>query len=50
MTVEYNYATGIATLSDWLKGLAPVFEPMRSKTNRTFAHCLAHVIFQRFEL
>ena len=28
MTVESNYA--IATLSDWLKRLAPVFQPMRS--------------------
>ena len=37
MTVESNYVTAIATLSDWLKRLAPVFQPMRSKTktNRT---------------
>ena len=37
MTVESNHATAIATLSDWLKRLAPVFQPMRSKTktNRT---------------
>jgi len=37
MTVESNYVIGIATLSDWLKRLAPVFQPMRSKikTNRT---------------
>ena len=37
MTVENNYAIAIATLSDWLKSLAPVFQPMRSKieTNRT---------------
>ena len=33
MSVEINYA--IATLSDWLKNLAPVFQPMKSKTNRT---------------
>ena len=32
MTVESNYAIAIATLSDWLKRLAPVFQPMRSKT------------------
>ena len=40
MTVESNYVIAIATLSDWLKRLAPVFQPMRSKTetNRTM-HC-----------
>ena len=37
MTVESNYVIAIATLSDWLKRAAPVFQPMRSKakTNRT---------------
>ena len=37
MTVESNYLIAIATLSDWLKRVAPVFKPMRSKTkiNRT---------------
>ena len=37
MTVESNYMIAIATLSDWLKRLAPVFQPMRRKpkTNRT---------------
>ena len=37
MTVESNYVIAIAVLSDWLKRLAPVFQPMRSKTktNRT---------------
>ena len=30
MTVESNYSITIATLSDW-----PVFQPMKSKTNRT---------------
>ena len=37
MTVESNYVIAIATLSDWLKRLAPVFQPMRikTKTNRT---------------
>ena len=36
MTVESNYVIAIATLSDWLKRLAPVFQPMRikTKTNR----------------
>ena len=32
MTVESNYAIAIGTLSDWLKRLAPVFQPMRSTT------------------
>ena len=32
MIVESNYAIAIATLSDWLKRLAPGFQPMRSKT------------------
>ena len=37
MTVESNYAIAIATLSDWLRTLALVFQPMRSETkiNRT---------------
>ena len=32
MTVESNYVIAIATLNDWLKRLAPVFQPMRRKT------------------
>ena len=32
MTVESNYVIAIATLSDWLDRLAPVFQPTRSKT------------------
>ena len=37
MTVESNYVIAIATFSDWLKRLAPVFQPMisKTKTNRT---------------
>ena len=37
MTVEIDYVIAIAMLSDWLKKLAPVFQPMRgkTKTNRT---------------
>ena len=31
MTVESNYAIKIATLSDWFKNLAPVYQPMRKK-------------------
>ena len=33
MTVESNYVIAIATLRDWLKRLAPVFQPMRIKTS-----------------
>ena len=32
MSVESNYAIAITMLSDWLKNLGPVFQPMRSKT------------------
>jgi len=32
MSVESNYVIAIATPSDWLKRLASVFQPMRSKT------------------
>ena len=44
MTVESSYMIAIATLSDWLKRLAPVFQPMRikTKTNRTM-----YVLFSR---
>ena len=37
MTVESNDAIEIATLSNWPKNLAPLFQPVRSKTktNRT---------------
>ena len=45
MTVESNYVTTIATLSDWRKRLVPVFQPMRSKTNGTM-HAW---FFPRFE-
>ena len=38
MTVESNYVIAIATLSDWLKRLAPVFQPMRRNT-KTIAPC-----------
>ena len=43
MTVESNYviaiAIAIAMLSDWLKRVAPVFQPMRSKTK---TNCTMH--------
>ena len=47
MTVESNYAIMIATLSDWFKSPAQVFQPIRSKTkiNRT----LYARFFPRFE-
>ena len=32
MAVESDRAIAIATLSDWIKNLAPDFQPMRSKT------------------
>ena len=47
MTVESNYVIAIATLSDWLKRLAPVFQPMRSKTKPNRTMCAS--FFLRFE-
>ena len=49
MTMESNYAITIATLSDWPKYFAPVFQPMTSKTKtvpmapctRDFSHTLS---------
>ena len=35
MIVESSYVIAIATLSGLLKRVAPVFQPLRSKTNRT---------------
>ena len=37
MNVEIDCVIAIAMLSDWLKKLVPVFQPMRgkTKTNRT---------------
>ena len=37
MAVESNGAIALVSLSDWLKNLAPVFQPVRRKTkaNRT---------------
>ena len=32
MTVKRNYAIAIATLDDWFKYVAPVYQPMRRKT------------------
>ena len=52
MTVASNYVIAIATLSDWLKRLAPVFQPMKAKPKpiapctRDFSRALSelHVI------
>ena len=45
MTVENSKAIAIATLSDWLKTLVPLFRAIRSKTNTT----LYARFFPRFE-
>ena len=50
-TVESNCAIAVATLADWLKNFAPVFQSMRSKskTNRTLdARLFPH--FVEFEV
>ena len=39
MTVESNYAITIATLNDWFKSLAPVFQLIRSKTKTNWTLC-----------
>ena len=44
MTRESNYA--IATVSDWLKNLAPVFQP-NEKQNQNQSH-LVRAIFTAF--
>ena len=49
MTVKSNYVIAIATLCDWLKNLAPVFQPMRSKT-KSKTNCTFYAPpFSRFE-
>ena len=35
MTVETNYAITIATFSDWLKDLVPIFQPSKIESSRT---------------
>ena len=47
MTVESNDVIAIATLSDWLKRLAPVFQPIRSKTKTNYTMYAS--FFPRFE-
>ena len=46
MTVESNYVIVIAMLSDWLKRLMPVFQPMRCKTKTNRTICM-YVWFSR---
>ena len=44
MTVESNYVIAIATLSDWVKRVAPVFQPMKSKPcTRDFSRALSEL-------
>ena len=42
MTVESNYVIAIGTLRDWLKRLAPVFQPMRIKTKNNVPYLLVY--------
>ena len=41
MAVESSYAIAIATLRDWFKNLAQVYQPLRrkTKTNRDLHDC-----------
>ena len=36
ITVESNKPIAIATLGDWFKNLAPVYQPMRRKTRTNY--------------
>ena len=47
MTVERNSATAIATLSNWIKDLAPIFQQMRGET-KTYPTLYAR-FFPRFK-
>ena len=42
MTVESNYVIAIGTLRDWLKRLAPVFQPMRIKSKNNVPYLLVY--------
>ena len=44
---NYAIAIAIATLSHWLKDLAPIFQPMRSKTETSGTLCPRFLL--RFE-
>ena len=43
MAVESNYVIAVATLSDWLENLTPVFQAMRAKTKTK------RTLYARFE-
>ena len=47
MTVISSQAIAISTLSDWVKNLMPVFQPLRSKTKTN--RSLYAQFFLRFE-
>ena len=47
-TVERNHESAIATLSNWFKNLAPVFEPMKIKTKTKTNRILYAWFFPRF--
>mgnify|MGYP000061351637 CR=1 FL=1 len=47
MTLESNYA--IAIVSDWLKNLATVFQPIRTKTKTKTNHTLYARYLPRFK-
>ena len=46
MTVESTYAIAIATIIDWLKNLAPVFQTNEKQNQNQLHHVRA--IFPRF--
>ena len=45
MAVKSHYAVAIATLSDWLKNLAPSFQPMRSRSKTKSSPHLVRATF-----
>lgn len=47
MSVESGYVIAITTLSDWLKNVAPVLQPMRCKTNTNLTFSRA---FKKFKV
>ena len=55
MAIKNNYAIAIVTLGDWLKKLAPVFQLMRRKKNKTnytfsFAYFLISHALGKFQV
>ena len=43
MTVESNYAIAIATVGDWFKNIAPIYQPTRAYVSQHQSR-LAHAI------